>query len=147
MLTADFPAFEAEIRRLEKIFGKALDDEGIQIYWGALKDQSLAQFKRFVVSHEKGGKFFPKPFELRAKEERAGVVRDAAADASFKSGEARCIRNLEELRRENPDKWLVEVRMRKLDRLIAITDPSDLGYQEILNAWRRARGIHVGPNE
>lgn len=146
MLTTDFPIFEEVIRRLEKIFAKEIDDGTMQGYWGALKDQPLAVFRRLAEHHTRNGKFFPKPFELRPKEER-GVVRDAAGDATFQEGEARCIRNLEDLRVREPDGWLKEVQLRKLDRLIAITHPGVPGYQQLLNDWRDARGIHVGDKE
>lgn len=146
MLAAEFGQFEIEIKRLEKIFGKSLDDETMQAYWSALKDQHLAQFKRFVAHHEKAGKFFPKPFELRPKDERP-VIRDSKADGDFKTAEARCMRNLEELRRKDPDKWRAEVTVRKLDRLIATTDADSPAYPLILKEWRQARGIHVGINE
>jgi hypothetical protein len=146
MLTNDLPAFEETIKRLEKIFGKELDDETMQAYWGALKDQSLATFNRLAEHHVRNGKFFPKPFELRPKEDR-GLVRDATADGAFQQAEARCIANLEELRRQNPTKWAAEVRLRKLDRVIATEPQHTPTYARALCEWREARNIHVGDKE
>jgi hypothetical protein len=146
MLTSDLPEFEAIIESCEKVFGKELDDDTVRVYWDALKDLSLATFRRLAEHHIRNGKFFPKPFELRPKEER-GVVRDAAGDASFREAEARCVANLEDLRRRDPAQWSARVSLAKLDRLIATTHESHPGYQHILNEWRAARGIHVGQKE
>lgn len=112
MMAADFPHFENTIRRLEKLFSKKIDDEVIQSYWRALKDLSLAQFQRFAERHEKIGKFFPKPFELRPKEEKAPVERDSKSDADFKAAERRCIENLEELRKNKLEDWLLRMGSR-----------------------------------
>jgi hypothetical protein len=146
MIAAEFGEFEAIIRQLEKVFGKKIDDETVRAYWNALKDQSLPSVRRHAEDYLKRNKFFPKPFELRPKEERK-LVRDAAADAAFQEAEARCIRNLNELRRQDPIEWQKRVTLGKLDRLIATTHESHPAYQQILNEWRAARGIHVGEGE
>lgn len=124
MLSAEFPQFEHEIRRLEKLFGKRdLDDELIQVYWGALKDLQFPVFKRFVERHEKYGKFFPKPSELRGKEDKLPEVKGGKDDATFKQCEALCIRNLEALKARDPAAHRREVRLRQLDRLLATEHP------------------------
>lgn len=146
MLTSDLPEFEATIERCEKIFGKDLDDDTVRVYWDALRDQSLATFKRLADHHIRNGKFFPKPFELRPKEER-GVVRDAVAEAAFKHAEARVVRTLEDLRHRDSARYEATVTLGRLDRLIATTHESHPSYQRILNEWRAARGIHVGQTE
>lgn len=103
MLASEFAEFELIVRRLEKIFAKKLDDETIQAYWGALKDQSLAVFRRFAERHEKHGKFFPKPSELRPKEDKLPPVEDRN---SLRAAEDLAIRNLEDLRQKDPETWL-----------------------------------------
>jgi hypothetical protein len=103
MLASEFPEFEVAIRRLEKIFTKKLDDETMQAYWGALKDQHLATFKRFVERYERYGKFFPKPSDLRAKEDKLPPVED---HNSLRAAEDLTIRNLEDLRQKDPRAWL-----------------------------------------
>jgi hypothetical protein len=146
MYPTDFELFTGLLRQLSEVFSKKLSDEMVQAYWGALKDQPLPIVRRLADQHTRYQKFFPKPFELRPKEERP-VSRDAKADADFKFAEARCIANLEDLRRKDPDRWQSHVRMGKLDRLIATTHESHPAYQGILNEWRQARGIHVGVKE
>lgn len=146
MLASEYPEFESQLKILENIFGKVLDDSAVKAYWFALKDQPLEKFKSFVQKHIRRGKFFPKPGELRAKDD-VPLERDAKMDADFKSGELRTARNLEAIRRDNPKSWEAEVRLRKLDRVIATTHEEHPAYSQILREWREARGIHVGADE
>lgn len=139
MLAADFPKFEIEVRRLEKLFGKAIDNDVIQSYWFALKDQQFEVFQKFVQRHERHGRFFPKPSELRAKEDRLPEVPGGKEDSSFKDGEARCIRNLEELRGSDSEGHRREVGKRQLDRIIATQHPGSSLYEAALNEWHSQR--------
>lgn len=84
MLLSERSAFEAELRQLEDVFSKKLDDSTLALYWSALHDISLGAFKARCLSHLKHGKFFPKPAELRPKgdAEGAGPQLSAAARAS-----------------------------------------------------------------
>lgn len=143
----DFPQFKALLERLAEVYSKKLSDELVSACWDALRDQPFSRVKQLADAHLRKGKFFPKPYELRPKEDPPPTVRTPAMDAAFAEGEARAIRNLEELRRQNPDAWRAEVKLRKLDRLIAITHESDPAYPRILCEWREARGIHVGEKE
>lgn len=146
MYQTDFEEFSKLMGRMAEVFGKKPSNDLVQAYWGALKDQPLSTVSGLAASHIRISKFFPKPFELRPRSE-AKVVRDTKADADFKAAEARCIANLEELGRQDPQKWEKEVRIRKLDRLVAITHESHPAYPGILNEWRASRGIHVGQKE
>ena len=110
MLAIEFPEFETIVRRLEKIFAKKLDDETIQAYWTALKDQSLATFRRFAERHERHGKFFPKPSELRPKEDKLPAVSDTS---SLRQHEEDAIRRLEDLRQKDPVEWERQVAKAK----------------------------------
>lgn len=84
MLLSDRPAFEAELRQLEDVFGKKLDDGTLALYWNALHDISLGAFKARCLNQLKHGKFFPKPSELRPKgdAEDTGPQLSAAARSS-----------------------------------------------------------------
>jgi hypothetical protein len=137
MIAAEFQQFETAIRRLEKLFSKKIDDETIQAYWRSLKDLQLPVFVRFVERHEKYGKFFPKPSELRAKEDKLPDVAGGKDDAAFKEAEARCIRNLEELRKADLEEHRREVGRRQLDRIIATQHPGSSLYEAALNEWKR----------
>lgn len=141
MLAAEFGEFETELRRVAKTLPPKteLDDEMMQSYWFALKDQSLAVFKRFVAHHERYGRWFPKPFELRAKEDRTPAVEGGKEDGSFKAAEAMCIRNLEDLRKKDPEEHRREVGRRVLDRILATQHPGSSMYEAALNEWRPFR--------
>jgi hypothetical protein len=140
MLKEDFASFEAAMGRLEDIYGKEMDDDAVQGYWQALRDLPFQRVLERIESHIRFGKFFPKPAELRPKEQPKASARDAAMDAAFREGEARAIRNLEEQRRLDPEKWAREVNLRKLDRIIATTDPSSPIYAAALIEWHKVRG-------
>jgi hypothetical protein len=129
MLASEFPQFETVVRRLEKVFSKKIDDETMQAYWGALKDQHLATFKRFADRHERYGKFFPKPFELRAKEDKLPEVQGGKDDATFREGEERAIKRLEKLRQDNPAEWIKQVAEAKGDACNAIQLHRQYGEQ------------------
>jgi hypothetical protein len=142
MQAAEFAQFEMLIRRMEKIFArKPLDDETMQSYWSALKDQSLAVFRKFVERHEKYGKFFPKPMDLRAKPDKLPEVQGSKDDATFKEGEARCIRYLEELKRKDEGAWRQEIGLRHLDRLVATEHPGSSLYEAALSEWHQLRAL------
>lgn len=145
MLATEFPEFEAIVRRLEKVFAKKIDDDTIQAYWGALKDLQLGVFRKFAERHERYGKFFPKPSELRAKEDKLPSVSGGKEDTDFKAAEARAVRNLEAVR--GLGDFDAELRLRKLDRLIATEHPGTPAYALALNEWREARGLHVSDKE
>lgn len=148
MYQTDFEPFSALLRQHSQIYSKKLTDEMVQGYWSALKDQPWGVVRKFAEEHLKHAKFFPKPSELRPKEDTsAKFQRDEASLATFREGEARCIRNLDELRRNNPEEWSRQVVLRKLERLVSVTYEGDPAYPRILCEWRQARGIHVGEKE
>ena len=100
----DFQPFSGLLMRLAEVYSKKITDGTVQSYWDALKDQSLATITRLANQHTKFAKFFPKPFELRSKDEKP-PLSDPKSDGSFREAEDRAIRNLEELRQNNPEEW------------------------------------------
>jgi len=108
VLAEDFQRFEGVLRKLEFIYGKKIPDETMQAYWRALKDLPYQQVEDRINSHIRYAKFFPKPMELRPKEERP--KEPPKPDGSFADGERRAAANLEELRRFRPKLWLEIVR-------------------------------------
>jgi hypothetical protein len=108
MLAEDFARFETSVRGLEFIYGKKISDEALQQYWRVLKDLPFDQVNERIQSHIRYAKFFPKPVELRPKEERP--KEQPKPDGAFAEGEKRAAENLEELRRFSPQTWLKIVR-------------------------------------
>jgi len=111
MLASEFTEFESMMRRFEKIFGKSIDDETMQLYFNSLREVPMGILRKKAEEYLKRAKFFPKPVDLRPKD--AAPVRDAADDAAFKQAEEQAIRNLEELRARDPDEWMRRVAVSK----------------------------------
>lgn len=139
MNAGDFAAFEALVRKLEKLYGKSCDDELVQAYWNALRDVPLAVVIRRVEEHIKRAKFFPKPTELRPKES-APVEYDDKVRREFDSSVAKNVANWEERMRENPlaTKWmLLQAYAARLD---VQEDRSSVIYAEKMQFAREVCG-------
>jgi hypothetical protein len=137
MYRNQFAEFRALMERIALVFSRPLTDGLVQAYWDALQDLPLAQVEAFAKSHERHGKFFPKPHELRPKDSAPRVPRVDSPE--FRDGEKRAHARLEELRVSNPDEWLAQVspKVRELGRAKGMTDA------EI--ASRMARYLRDGP--
>lgn len=109
MHQGDFDGFRALMERAGKLYGKKLDDDMIQGYWRALKDQTLTTVTERVESHIRYQKFFPKPIEMRPKEEK----QPQTPDGKFEEGEERAMRRLEDKRRNDPQGWIEEISRAK----------------------------------
>lgn len=148
MQRADFAEFRELLNRAAEVYGKPKPSDAlIEAYWSSLLDVHFAIVKRCAEAHLKHGKFFPKPAELRPKEDKPATIRDPATDAAFRDGEQRAIRNLEEQRRRDPELWRKEVAMGHLDRLMATLEPGSAAYEVARIQWLDARGLHVGVSE
>lgn len=134
----DFEGFAKLLKRLAVTYGKKLDDELIQAYWTALKDQPLDRITALAEHRMKHSKFFPKPVELRPHEETVAP----SIDGKFEECEARSIANLEELRQASPHDWLTYMRKHKPNcRAIDYAEefgPMDIWYDNQQNCWRHS---------
>lgn len=77
----DFDEFRGLVQGIAKIFPrKPLDDDTVQFYWRALKDQPLEVVRQCVGNWQRYGKRFPMPGDLRPATEKAAIVKgdDAA---------------------------------------------------------------------
>lgn len=148
MQRSDFADFRALLDRHAEVYGKPKpSDSLIEAYWASLLDVRFSLVKRCADAHLKHGKFFPKPGELRPKEDKPATVKDPAADAAFQAGERRATENLEDLRLRDERAWRHEVNLRKLDRIMATEHPGSPIYAQARREWLQARGLHVGPAE
>ena len=133
----DFDAFATLMHKLAKVYGKKLDDDVLQGYWKALKDQTLTTVTERVESHLRFAKFFPKPIELRPKDDKP----DPTPDGKFEEGEERSMRNLEELRQKRPDEWRATLLKSHGDGCRALTYADTFGTENIwfdipTRSWR-----------
>ena len=131
MQVNDFGEFETAIRRLEKLFSKKIDDETMQAYWAALKDQSLLSFKKHVERHERYGKFFPKPSELRPKEDKPPAV-----NGGLREIEDMVIKQLEEQRRTDLQGWLKRMGDNNAARIVQAYGSNSVWYDLAERCWR-----------
>jgi hypothetical protein len=95
-------------------FGKNVDDELRQVYWMALRDQPWEIVQQCANTHTRYGKFFPKPSELRPKDENKPLVRDereVQARYQFVS------ETWEQMREADPQKFWRDFRVAYLARL------------------------------
>lgn len=132
---SDFDSFRKTLGECATAFSKPEpDEELVRVYWDALKDLAFSTVKAQAQSHLRYGKFFPKPAELRPKEQKA-AVRDPLAEAKFQEGERRAIRGLEQI--SDPVARMEEVKWRYANRILATADPSSPQYAEALTEARR----------
>jgi len=110
----DFPQFRTLMEKLAAVYGKDLTDALVSAGWEALRDLPFARVRQLADQHLRRSKFFPKPSELRPKEDLPPTVRTPAMDAAFQEGEDRSIRNLEELRQKKPAEWERQVRAARI---------------------------------
>lgn len=106
MLAAEYTEFEAVLKKHAQVYSKKLTDELVEGYWAALKDLSLPTFARCADNHLRYSKFFPKPVELRPKDDAPSNIKE---DKDFKAAVAQNIRNWNERLRVDPlhTKWLL----------------------------------------
>jgi len=118
MLAAEFAEFETLLRKHSQVFSKKLTDEMVQGYWESLKDLSLATVRRCGDNHLRYSKFFPKPAELRPRDESPKSVKE---DHAFKASLEHSVRNWDERLRLEPigARWLL------LEALVARFDATD----------------------
>ena len=84
MLKPDFETFRGLLNSLADTFSrKHPDDLQVQAYWTALRDLPLELVQQAARHHTRYGKFYPKPVELRPKDDKP--TGGPATDAAFKS--------------------------------------------------------------
>lgn len=104
---ADFDDFSDVIRRMCVVFGKKATDELVNSYWDALKDLTLPIVRRCAENHARFGKFFPKPSELRPKDDTPQSVKE---DKGFEAAVQENIRNWDERLAKDPVKGIELLR-------------------------------------
>lgn len=145
MHQGDFEGFATLLRRIASVYSKKLTDDVIQGYWIALKDQSLVTITELANTHTRYGKFFPKPIELRPKDDKP----EPTSDGKFEEGEERALRNLEELRQKRPEEWAARLTESHGDGCRALMYAREFGVENIWfdvpnRCWRNLVGNKAG---
>lgn len=100
MFAAEFSEFEKLLRQHSWVYGKKLTDEAVQGYWDSLKDLAFPVIKRCADFHLRHAKFFPKPCELRPKDEKP--ASGVKTDHTFQTAVEQNLRHWDELLRKDP---------------------------------------------
>lgn len=142
MIERDFEAFRGLLNRCAEVFGKAMpSDVVVQGYWRALRDLELVVVEQRAAEHCKRGKFFPKPFELRPREDKAPLAVDRVFTDAQRSSAHFC----EQLRAERGEEaWRNYVWLCRLDRIIATDHPASPIYLEAVREARILRPLVRG---
>lgn len=138
MQSSEFPLFDALLRQLGGVFGKKVDDDMAQSYWRALQDQSFGSVRKYADKHTRNSKFFPKPAELRPKDEKP---ISGKPDPTFDEALARNKRNLDEWLLNDPEIARIELGIAKVGRILAVDHPGSPQYAEALREDRQLRDM------
>lgn len=142
MHAGEFEQFKTLLLKFKKIWTPRpdIDDEVLQVYWRALRDQPLATFRKYCERHEKFGRSFPKPSDLQARPEKLNAVDGGASTSN--EADSRAIRNLDALRKSDPEAWKREIAIRRGARIMATQQPGSTMYETADNELRAMGAIN-----
>lgn len=134
MHTTDHAAFVDLLDEQAKVFSKPKpSDDLVQSYWHALRDVSIQTIRDMAVKHTRYGKFFPKPFELRPREDKPPVTEDAASRSKFEAAVRFSAETWAWLRERDPAEYEHRLREAQLARLEVTTPKSSPAYPQVLS--------------
>ena len=132
MHKTDFDNFRALLDNQADVFSKPKpNDNLVASYWSALRDVSFSTVKACAERHARHGKFFPKPFELRPREDKPPAAEDAASKAKFEAAQQFSMEAWQVLKREQPDRYEILWREALLARLEVITPESSPAFERV----------------
>lgn len=132
MHTPDFAEFREILNGLARMFSplKPLpDDLLVQRYWVALRNLSIETIKRCAERHERYGRFFPKPIELRPKEDRKSE-ETPAQQVQFETAIAENRRNWDKRFADDPQLARIELGLAKAARIEVLSHESTPQHAE-----------------
>lgn len=138
----DFEPFREHLNALAGIFGKKpLDDAQVQAYWSALKDLPFELVERGVKHHTRYGKFFPKPSELRPRDDKPS----GAPESGDVIGQADRMaeRWADRVRADGNPLAHAALQDAAWSRKLATTDESHPTYADVLRQSRIAADRHM----
>ncbi|MGH8219952.1 MAG: hypothetical protein ACREUT_15525 [Steroidobacteraceae bacterium] len=155
MLATEFAEFERELQVLEKLYSKQIDDGLMRLYFESLRDLPIGAIKRRILEHTRRSRFFPKPSELRPKDDRPVLSPEARASVNVAMLELARLRPTEEghlraaialnertwreFARQDPELSRIEYGIARVGRILVEDDPSSPQYAEAVLEDRRLR--------
>lgn len=137
MHATDRDEFFALLDQLADVFGKPkLDDLKSQSYWRALRDLPLATIRRCADTHQRFGKFFPKPVELRPRDDKPPPEVSPRHEAELRAATAYNRATWDELRAKDPARYEYEHGMAVAARAMASTEQGSPIYAQAAAEYR-----------
>lgn len=138
----DFENFRGLLNSLATTFGKKPpDDVQVQAYWAALRDLPYELVEQGARHHTRFGKFYPKPVELRPRDDKPGgapesrnTLDDAERDAE---------RWRERVQASGDPLQYAALQDAAWSRKLATTDDRHPAYAETLRQARLAADRHL----
>lgn len=138
----DFENFRALLNSLATTFGKKPpDDIQVQAYWNALRDLPYELVEQGARHHTRYGKFYPKPVELRPKDERPGG--GPALDTAFRSATETAKRNAQRDMASEDRLIRAKARDALLTRRLIDMDPQHPAYEATRREFLAAADEYV----
>lgn len=123
--------------------GQPLTQAEIEVYWHALKDVPFSVVQRVAAQHVRYGKFFPKPVELRPREERAPAMTESGDDG--KAAEAKLLNRMDWDRVDAPVAFAVAFNIAHCAKQLVGLVEGQPGYAEALREYRYWTDIDAKP--
>lgn len=137
----DFDTFRQALNVLADTFGrKPLDDLVLQVYWRALRDLPLEAFQRGCAYHARYGRHFPRPVELRPKDDKpTGAPESMDAQGE---GAVQAEGWLQRAYAAGDPLAQAAIREAAWARKLALTDEREPHYRQVLAGYREAADAH-----
>lgn len=150
MNSGDYGAFSDLLNTLGIVFDKQITDELRKLYWESLKDVPFPYISRAAMGHQKHGKFFPKPKELRPADERPAKLESEAEHNRNDAKDRECAAAWDAYLKRDPEEARLRLKIARAFRIMASTHPSNPIYAEakredwqaqqlLLALWERRR--------
>lgn len=138
----DFDRFRVLLNNLATVFGKKPpDDVVLQSFWVALRDLPYELVEQGAAHHTRYGKHFPRPVELRPRDDKPGggpESRNTLDDADRLAERWR-----ERVRASGDALQEAALQDAAWSRRLATTDESHPAYREIVRMARAAADRHL----
>lgn len=134
MQAHDFDEFRGLVQGVAKIFPrKQLDDDTVQFYWRALKDQPIEIVRQCVANWQRYGKRFPVPGDLRPATEKPAIVK--GDDAAFQHALADNLKHWDQVIADEGDMGRLKLADALLGRYY-VEDPSGMSIRDKVDFLR-----------
>jgi hypothetical protein len=138
----DWDRFRTLLNNLAAIYGKKPPEDGLlQAYWQALRDLPIELVEQAAAYHQRYGKHFPRPVELRPRDDKPGGAPESRN--TLDDGERLAERWRERATASGDPLALAALQDAAWARRLATTDESHPAYRETMRMARLAADRHM----